>query len=293
MNNYSCGFIAIIGRPNVGKSTLLNRIIGEKISITSPRAQTTRHRILGIKTREFTQVIFVDTPGIHRQARKALNQQMNKLALNSILDVDIVLWMLEGDRWQDEDDLINEQIQRCGKPLIIVINKIDLIHDKQKLLPHIELVREKTHCDVIVPLSAKNERVFDRLEQEIIQRLSPSEALLYPDDMNTDRDWQFRAGEMIREKLTRLLRDELPYSVNVEIEKYTEHETLIEIHAIIWVDRESHKAIVIGNKGSQLKQIATQARIDLERLLDRKVMLHCWVKTKSGWSDDIDRKSVV
>lgn len=285
MTKYISGFVAIVGRPNVGKSTLLNKLVGEKISITSPRAQTTRHRILGIKTMHHVQIIFVDTPGIHRNARKALNNHMNKLAVQSLHDVDVVIWMLESHRWLDEDNLVHEQVRKCGKPLIIVLNKVDLLKDKKVLLPFTVEVRDKTGCERIFPLSTSKDKEFTALEQALIELLPESEALLYPEQMRTDRDWRFRAGEMLREKLTRLLRNELPYSLSVEIEKFEDGETLVEIHALIWVERENHKAIVIGDKGTQLKQAATQARMTLEKLVRKKIMLRCWVKVKADWSD--------
>ena len=279
------GFIAFVGRPNVGKSTLLNRILGQKLSITSRRPQTTRHQILGIKTEGDVQAVYVDTPGMHKIQDKAINRFMNKAAANAIKDVDVVVMLIDRMRWTDEDEMVLNAIKTQKAPVILVINKIDFIKEKDELIPWLDSVSQKYDFAHIVPLSAKTGRNVERLEQ-VIESFLPEGEMLFPEDQITDRSSRFLAAELVREKIMRQLGDELPYAMTVEIEKFTHSGSLIEIHALILVERDSQKSIVIGEKGSRLKQIGMDARKDMETLIDCKVMLNLWVKVKSGWSDD-------
>lgn len=279
------GFIAFVGRPNVGKSTLLNRILGQKLSITSRRPQTTRHQILGIKTEGEVQAVYVDTPGMHKIQDKAINRFMNKAAANAIKDVDVVVMLIDRMRWTDEDEMVLNAIKTQKAPVILVINKIDFIKEKDELIPWLDSVSQKYDFAHIVPLSAKTGRNVERLEQAI-ESFLPEGEMLFPEDQITDRSSRFLAAELVREKIMRQLGDELPYAMTVEIEKFTHSGSLIEIHALILVERDSQKSIVIGEKGSRLKQIGMDARKDMETLFDCKVMLNLWVKVKSGWSDD-------
>jgi len=281
-----CGFVAIVGRPNVGKSTLLNRILGQKISITSRRAQTTRHRILGIKTHDHIQTIYLDTPGIHRQGGKEMNRIMNRTATRSLVDVDVVVLVLEGTRFTDEDELALQQIKRQTAPVILVINKADKIKDKEKLLPFIAKSAESFAYAHIVPVSAKTGKGVDELEKTI-ETFLPEGPGYFPEDQITDKSERFLAAELIREKLMRQLGQELPYSLTVEIEKFTEEQGGLHIAALIWVEKDSQKRIVIGKKGEKLKEIGTLAREDMQKLFGAKVFLETWVRVKSGWSDDV------
>ncbi|ARN75358.1 GTPase Era [Oceanicoccus sagamiensis] len=282
-----CGYVAIVGRPNVGKSTLLNHILGQKISITSRKPQTTRHRLLGIKTEGDTQAIFVDTPGIHKgsESDKAINRYMNRAASSTITDVDVVVFVVERGIWTDEDEWVLQQVKRADCPVILVINKVDQIKDKSKLLPFLEECNTKMDFAEIVPLSALNGTNLDNLENSINQRL-PQDIHFYPEDQVTDRSSRFMAAEMVREKIMRQLGEEIPYAMTVEIEDFKDSGKSLHIHALILVEREGQKRIVIGNKGSRLKLIGQEARVDMEKMFDRKVMLKLWVKVKSGWSDD-------
>ena len=282
-----CGYVAIVGRPNVGKSTLLNHILGQKISITSRKPQTTRHRLLGIKTEGDTQAIFVDTPGIHKgsESDKAINRYMNRAASSTINDVDVVVFVVERGLWTDEDEWVLAQVKRADCPIILVINKIDQIKDKSKLLPFLDGCKEKMDFAEIIPLSALNHTNLDALESSINQRL-PQQVHLFPEDQITDRSSRFMAAEMVREKIMRQLGEEVPYAMTVEIEDFKDSGKSLHIQALILVEREGQKRIVIGNKGSRLKLIGQEARLDMEQMFDRKVMLKLWVKVKSGWSDD-------
>lgn len=280
-----CGYIAIVGRPNVGKSTLMNRIIGQKISITSRKPQTTRHRIQGIKTTARAQMIFVDTPGLHHGGKRTMNRIMNRAAIDTLQDVDVVLFVIEAQRWTDEDQSIFERIKSLNIPVLLVINKIDQFKDKSALLTQIEeLTRDNIYTDVI-PLSATTGNNIDRLEQ-LVQGLLPLSVPFYPDDQVTDRSERFIAAELIREKLMRRLGQELPYALAVEIEQFKEEGQLVSIDALIWVERDSQKAIVIGKQGAGLKSVGKQARIDMENIFGRKVFLQMWVKVKDKWADD-------
>jgi GTP-binding protein Era len=280
-----CGYVAIVGRPNVGKSTLLNHILGQKISITSRRPQTTRHQVLGIHTEGDVQTLFVDTPGLHRDNKKAINRYMNRAASSAIKDVDLVVMVVDRDRWKDEDDWILSQVEQAGCPVILVINKIDQIDDKQTLLPLLARYGAKHDFSEIVPMSAQQGHNIDLLS-DLIKKYLPEAAHFYAEDQVTDRSSRFMASELIREKIMRQLGDELPYSMTVEIEEFKEEANIYYIHALILVERDGQKRILIGEKGSRLKLIGQEARLDMEKAFDCKVMLKLWVKIRSGWSDD-------
>jgi len=282
---FRSGFVAIVGRPNVGKSTLMNRILGQKISITSRKPQTTRHRILGIKTEEQSQAIYVDTPGLHLNAKKAMNRYMNKAVTTTLDDVDLILFVIEAGQWTDEDDNVLQRLKNVNVPVMLVVNKIDQLDDKEVLLPLMKSLAGKMSFVEIVPLSAQSGSNVEELERTVVRYL-PEAAPMFPEDQITDRSERFLAAEMVREKLMRELGQELPYAVTVEIEQFKEEEGLLRIGALIWVERDSQKRIVIGKKGEQLKEIGRQARIDMERLFGEKVFLQLWVKVKEGWSDN-------
>lgn len=279
------GYVAIVGRPNVGKSTLLNRILGQKLSITSRKPQTTRHQILGIKTEDDVQIIYVDTPGIHKLQEKAINRYMNKAATTAVKDVDLILLMIDRMRWTDEDEMALQAVKTQRAPVVLVVNKVDFISEKDELLPWLEEVSKKHNFDQIVPISAKTGHNVERLES-LIESYIPESQHFFPEDQITDRTSRFLAAELVREKIMRQLGDELPYSMTVEIEEFVHTGTLIEISALILVERPSQKAIVIGDGGYRIKQIGQEARKDMEIMFDCKVMLKLWVKVKAGWSDD-------
>lgn len=283
--NYHCGYVAIVGRPNVGKSTLLNHILGQKISITSRKPQTTRHRLLGIKTTGNIQAIYVDTPGLHQDSEKAINRYMNRAASSAIVDVDVVVFVIEQDKWTPQDEWIVGQIKAAGCPVILVINKIDRLGRKADLLPFIENVSQQAEFVDVVPVSALNGVNLAELET-CIARLLPEGPAFFPEDQITDRSQRFLAAELVREKIMRQLGDEVPYAMTVEIEEFKDSGRSLHISALILVEREGQKRIVIGNKGTRMRQIGQSAREDMETLFDRKVMLKLWVKIRSGWSDD-------
>jgi len=280
-----CGYVAIVGRPNVGKSTLLNHILGQKISITSRKPQTTRHQVLGIKTQDNYQMIFVDTPGLHRDAGKAINRYMNRAASSAIRDVDLVVFVVDRTAWTEEDDFVLQQIQQAGLPTMLVLNKIDLLADKTELLPHLKMLSAKAEFAAILPVSALRQHNVDALEEQILKLLPESE-YFFPEDQITDRSQRFLAAEIVREKIMRQLGDELPYAITVEIEEFVQDGEMLHIAAVIFVERKGQKKILIGDKGSRLRSIGSDARRDIEALFDSKVMLRLWVKVKSGWSDD-------
>jgi GTP-binding protein Era len=282
---YRCGYIALVGRPNVGKSTLLNRLLGQKVSITSKRPQTTRHRILGIKTGETAQFIYVDTPGLHRYSGRAMNRQMNRAASQALQDVDVVVFIVEGMRWTADDDLVLKELERVRCPVVLAVNKVDLITDKEALLPALQALSEKRPFDQIIPLSAVRGDNIARLEA-CVETLLPASAPFYPEDQITDRSERFLVAERVREKLFRKLGKELPYGLTVEVEDFRREAHIVHIHALIWVERQSQKNIVIGKQGRVLKEVGQQARHDIEQLLDSKVNLKLWVKVKEGWADD-------
>ncbi len=283
--NTQSGYIAIVGRPNVGKSTLLNALLGQKISITSPKPQTTRHNLLGIKTLKTQQLIFVDTPGLQVSPQKALNRMMNKNALGVVQDVDIIVFVVEGLQWRDEDEWVLQRFKNTQIPVILVVNKVDKISPRERLLPFLQKMTEKYNFAAICPLSAKDHDNLDGLEQEIIARL-PENDFIFSEDQLTDKSERFLVAELIREKLMLLLGEELPYQTTVEIEQFIEEETITKISGLIWVERDGQKAIVIGKSGAMLKKIGSQARQDIEKLLDKKVFLQLWVKVKADWSDN-------
>lgn len=282
-----CGYIALIGRPNVGKSTLLNQLIHQKISITSRKPQTTRHRILGIETEGDYQFVYVDTPGIHESMKKAINQVMNKTAIAVIKDVDVIAFVIEGTRFGEEEEYILEQIKKTNSPTVLVLNKIDKITNKDTLLPFIESISKRHDFKAIIPISAKTGKQVDVLHQ-VLKEYLPENPFFFDKDQATDKSVRFLCSEIIREKIFRFCGQELPYATTVIIESFVEEERLTRIHALIWVDRDTQKRMIIGEKGLKLKEIATEARLDMERLLETKVFLQCFCKVKSGWSNNAD-----
>ena len=282
---FRSGFISIVGRPNVGKSTLLNHLIGQKISITSRKAQTTRHRINGILTDEHSQFVFVDTPGFQTQHKNALNRGMNRVVTSSMRGVNVILFVLEARHYDERDQQVLKMLPK-DVPAILVINKVDVMVDKNELLPFIEGIAAEHHFAAIVPVSAKLDKQLDTL-LEAIREYLPEGDPIYAADEITDRNERFHAAELLREKIFRFTGEELPYSVSVVIEQFKQEENgLRRINAAILVDKESHKAMLIGKGGAKLKEIATQARLDMEKLFDGKVFLEVFVKVKSGWADD-------
>lgn len=281
-----CGFIAIVGRPNVGKSTLLNKILGQKISITSRKAQTTRHRIVGIHTEGCYQAVYVDTPGLHIEEKRAINRLMNRAASSAIGDVDLIIFVVDGTHWNDDDEMVLNKLRQAKAPVVLAINKVDNIKNKEDMLPFIMEISSKFDFAHVVPISAEKGNNIEELEK--IVRHSLREGIHhFPEDYVTDRSQRFMASEIIREKLMRFTGDELPYSVTVEIEQFKVNERgTYEINGLILVEREGQKKMVIGNQGQKIKQIGTDARLDMERLFDNKVHLELWVKVKSGWADD-------
>ena len=269
-----CGYIALAGRPNVGKSTLMNQLLAQKISITSRKPQTTRHSILGLRTIDDVQFVYVDAPGIHLHSQKTLNKMMNKTALNVLSDVDVIAFVVDGTHWKEDDDYVLQMIQKAHRPCVLVVNKIDKIKDKDILLPWIEDVSKRHNFEQI-----------DRL-QDSLKPFLPEGPFLFPADQCTNLSTRFMCAELLREKIFRFCGQELPYSVNIEIESYKDEEKLVRIHALIMVDKANHKQMIIGDKGAKLKEIATLARIDMEQLVGKKVFLQCWCKVKSGWSDN-------
>ena len=281
---FHTGFVAIVGRPNVGKSTLLNRLIGQKISIVSRKAQTTRHRVTGVLTEGQSQYIFVDTPGFQTRHKNALNRAMNRTVTQVLSDVDLVLFVIESGRYGPAD----EQVVKLLPPdanVILVINKVDLLEDKGRLLPFMQKMSEVFPFAEIVPVSAEKGRNTDQLLKAAGPYLPEGDPIFDADDI-TDRSERFLAAEFLREKLFRQLGEELPYGMTVEIEKFEAEPGLRRIHAAIIVDRDAHKAMVIGKGGERLKRIASEARVELEKLFESKVFLEVWVKVKSGWADD-------
>lgn len=279
-----CGFVAIVGRPNVGKSTLLNHILGQKLSITSRKPQTTRHQVLGIKTEGPVQAVYVDTPGMHEDEPRALNRYMNKAASSALIGVDVVVFVVDQLAWTTADEMVLEKLKHLECPVILAINKVDKIENRDRLLPHLEVLARKRDFAEIIPLSALKETNLIPL-QEAVGRYLPKSIHFYPDDQITNRTERFMASEMVREKITRQLGEELPYSVAVEIEEFKHQGRTLHISALILVEREGQKKIIIGDKGERLRRIGQEARIDMERMFDTKVMLRLWVKVKRGWAD--------
>lgn len=285
-DEFKSGYVAIIGRPNVGKSTLINRVLGQKLCITSRRPQTTRHRILGVKTADDSQLIYVDTPGIHISDKRAMNRYMNRTAASSIDDVDVILFVIDGMSWTDEDEHVLERLKKSAKaPVILVINKVDKLEDKGQLLPQIEKLSMEFDFSNVVPISARKGISVEQLEDEI-KKLMPEGELIFPEDQFTDRSSRFLAAELVREQLFRHLGQELPYSITVEIEQFDDEEKIYRIGAVIYVERDGQKSIVIGKKGALLKSVGRDARIEMQTLFDKKVFLRLWVKVREGWGDN-------
>ena len=282
------GFVAIIGRPNVGKSTLMNHLIGQKISITSRKPQTTRNRILGIDTDGEYQAAYVDTPGLHRQEARAINHLMNRAAESALGDVDLVLLVVDPFVWNDDDEMAFARVRQANKagcPTVLILNKLDQVGDKKKLLPVIEKISEKLNFEAVIPVSALKGVNLPEVKK-IIKDYLPEGEHLFDDDSVTDRSQRFLAAEIVREKLMRQMGDELPYSATVEIEEFREDGELLRISAAILVERDGQKKMVIGAGGQRVKKIGSEARIDMERLFDSKVFLKLFVKVKAGWADD-------
>ncbi|WP_171254829.1 GTPase Era [Acinetobacter sp. TGL-Y2] len=295
--DFKSGFVAIVGRPNVGKSTLMNHILGQKLSITSRKPQTTRHKIVGIDSREKSQAVFVDTPGMHKKEVRAINKMMNRAASSALRDVNLVLFVIDADKWTQNDELVLEKLKNAEMPVILIINKIDTFENKNSTLPLI-LEREKLmNFAEIVPVSALRGANLEHL-RDTIEKYLPFQPPLYAMDQLTDRSERFLASEIIREKIMRQLGEELPYDLTVQIESFKTEEPILNektgrmkpactyIDATIYVDRSSQKAIVIGDKGTKLKKIGMDARADMEKMFEEKIMLTLWVKVKGGWSDD-------
>ena len=283
--DFHCGFVAVIGRPNVGKSTMINAIIGSKVSIVTPKPQTTRHRILAVHNRENAQILFIDTPGLHIHAAKAMNRMMNKTAANAVNEADLVLFLCEANRWTKEDDAALTRVMKSGVPTIAVLNKMDKVHPREVLLETISEMVARGEFKEVIPMSAKQGDNLDRL-LELIPKFLPVSVRLYPVEMKTDRSEHFHFTELIREKLTLSLRQEVPYGLTVQIERYVEEPEGIAINAIIWVERESQKGIVVGKGGRHLKKVGRESRLELKKRLGVPVHLELWVKVKDNWADN-------
>ncbi len=296
-SDFRSGFVAIVGRPNVGKSTLMNHLLGQKLSITSRKPQTTRHKIVGIDSREKMQAVYVDTPGMHKKEVRAINKMMNKAATSALRDVNLVLFVIDGQKWTQNDELVLEKLKNAEMPVILVINKVDTLDDKKALLPLIQERIQLMNFAEIVPVSALRNQNLEHL-RETIEKYLPFAPPLYSTDQITDRSERFLASEIIREKIMRQLGEELPYDLTVQIESFKTEEPEINektgklkpactyIDATVFVERVGQKAIVIGDKGKKLKQIGIDARTDMEKMFEQKIMLSLWVKVKGGWSDD-------
>lgn len=282
-----CGFIAIVGRPNVGKSTLLNRLVGQKLSITSRKPQTTRHRIMGVDTRDGYQAVYIDTPGLHIEEKRAINRLMNRAASSSITDVELVLFLVDGTMWTADDEMVLNKLAKSGLPTVLLVNKVDNVKEKHDLFPHLQALSSKMEFVDVVPISAKKGTNIDAVEKIVRQHI-PEGEYYFPEEYVTDRSQRFMASEIIREKLMRFTGEELPYSVTVEIERfdYNPDTDGFDINGLILVERTGQKKMVIGKAGEKIKVIGREARLDMEDLFERKVYLELWVKVKSGWADD-------
>lgn len=280
-----CGYVAVVGRPNVGKSTLVNAIMGHKVSIVTAKPQTTRHRILAIHTNKHRQIVFVDTPGIHRKADKAMNRLMNRTAANALADADLVLFVSEAGRWNTEDADALKRLESSEVPVIAVLNKVDLVSPREEMLAEIARTSERFDFAEILPLSATQGDNLDRL-LGIIPDYLPESPFLFPEDMQTDRSPEFQAAELVREKLTQVLHQEIPYGLTVQVERYADEKTAVTIDVVIWVERNSQKGIVIGQGGQVLKRVGRAARIELKEKLGKSVHLDLWVKVKDNWADN-------
>ncbi len=284
-DDYRCGMVAVIGRPNVGKSTFINSVMGRKVSIVTAKPQTTRHRILAVLTQAKQQIIFVDTPGLHRKSGKAMNRMMNRTAANALADADLILFVSDATRWTAEDDDVVQRLKSCKMPVIALLNKIDKVHPREKLLDGLALLSARMDFTEIVPISAlKN----DNLEHlvEMIPAFLPESPPLFPEDMKTDRSDEFHITEIIREKLTLMLHQEMPYGLTVQVERLVKEKKGVAINAIIWVERDSQKGIAVGKNGSVLKKVGRAARLEISELLGQPVHLELWVKVKSNWANN-------
>ena len=287
IDGFRSGFAAVIGRPNVGKSTIMNELLGQKLSITSHKPQTTRHRIHGIHTTADAQIVYVDTPGMHLGGQKSINNYMNKTADSAFSDVDVILFVVEAGRWNKEDKAVAKKLKNIEQPVIVLVNKVDTFKNKEELFPFIQLISQEVSMDTLIPVSAYKKIGLDIIESEVLKRFH-EQAPIFPEDFVTDRSTRFLAAEIIREKLMRTLGDEVPYGSTVEIEQfeYDESEERWVVHALILVERPGQKQIVIGKKGALIKNMGIQARKDLINLLESRVHLELWVKVKENWSDD-------
>lgn len=280
-----CGFIAIVGRPNVGKSTLMNHLLGRKISITSRRPQTTQQQIMGVKTTDTAQLVFIDTPGLHDKKKHTLDRHIHEAAVRAFGMVDVIVFIVEPNRWQDADAWVFELAKKSGRPILVVINKVDCLPSKGEALPAIEALRNRLGEVEVVPISALKNWQLDVLEERLVA-LSPESPFCFPKDQVTDRNEMFFATELVREKIFRLLGQELPYQMAVTIDRFEKKKRLRKIYAVIWVDKASQKPILIGKNGQVLKKIGTQAREDMEKQFGGKVFLQLWVKVKKDWARD-------
>ena len=284
-DDYRCGLVAVIGRPNVGKSTFINAVMGRKVSIVTAKPQTTRHRILAVLTQAKQQIIFVDTPGLHRKSAKAMNRLMNRTAANALADADLILFVSDATRWTPEDDDVVKRLKSCKSPVIALLNKIDKVHPREKLLDGLALMSARLDFAEIVPISALKDDNLDHLVA-MIPAFLPESPPLFPEDMQTDRSDEFHVAEIIREKLTLMLHQEMPYGLTVQVERMVKEERGIAINAIIWVERDSQKGIAVGKNGSVLKKVGRSARLEIVELLGQPVHLELWVKVKSNWADN-------
>ena len=284
-DDYRCGMVAVIGRPNVGKSTFINSVMGRKVSIVTAKPQTTRHRILAVLTEAKQQIIFVDTPGLHRKSGKAMNRLMNRTAANALADADLVLFVSDATHWTPEDDDVLKRLKTCRAPVIALLNKIDKVHPKERLLDGIQLMSARFDFAEIVPVSAMKNDNLDHL-LKMIPPFLPESPALFPEDMRTDRSDEFHIAEIIREKLTLMLHQEMPYGLTVQVERMVQEEKGVAINAVIWVERDSQKGIAVGKNGSVLKKVGRSARLEIAELLGQAVHLEMWVKVKSNWADN-------
>jgi GTP-binding protein Era len=284
-DSFRCGFVAVVGRPNVGKSTLINTIMGSKISIVTPKPQTTRHRILAVDTHQDYQSIYVDTPGLHRKAGKAMNRMMNRTAANALADADLVLFVTEANRWTPEDQDVLDRLRHSKSPIIAVLNKTDKVHPKAALLQALAEMASRHGFAEVIPVSAKRNDNVDRL-LSLVPRFLPLSQAMFPQEMLTDRSEAFQAAEIIREKLTLALRQEVPYGLTVQIERLEKDTGGIMMDAVIWIERDSQKGIVIGKDGALLKKVGSAARLELKSHYGVPVHLELWVKVKDNWSDN-------
>ena len=283
--DHRCGFVTVVGRPNVGKSTLVNRIVGRKLSITSSRPQTTRHRILGVVTCDASQVIFVDTPGIHRGRTRALNRYMNRVATRSLVGVDLVVLVVEASGWTPDDDHVLDRMAAEAVPAVLVLNKIDRIKSREAMLPVLADIARRHDFAAMVPVCARTGENLEQL-RSVVESYMPVAPPVFPEEQFTDRSEPFLVAEIVREKLIRRLGQELPHRLTVEIERFVEQQRRTLINVLVWVERRQHKAIVIGKDGGRLKDAGTAARLEISRMLGRPVHLEIWVKVREGWSDD-------